>query len=529
MANATPTEYNTAPETNWMSSYLRRRSDGRHAWRSLPAALALAVTMAGHGSFAATTEVVPLFISATHASQEGFVRIINHSDQRGMVAVTATDDAGRIAGTERFSLGPWETKHFNSGDLEDGNARKGLVGVGSGRGDWRLEVESDLPLEVLAYVRTSDGFLTSMHDKARKPGLRHLVPVFNPGSNRNQVSKLRIVNVSTAEATVGIVGVDDGGVETDETSVAVAAGEALTLTAQELEAGEGGLTKGLADGSGKWQLYVHSDQRIIVQSLLESATGHLTNLSTSASAEEYAPPSEQPAVAAAGDFALDDNNIFPNGIAYADGVFYVLDRNRNKVFGYTRMGARHTESDFPVSVTFPDGLAYANGRLYVAETGLSRNVLAYTTDGRRTPVLDSDFQLGDDVVLSGGIAHANGRFYVLIDQAATSDSRLLEQDHVRVYAESGQEVAEARFDLALGGDANVDVAHANGRLYVLGGGAVYAYSLSGEPAAGHHFDLTRDNGDPQAIAYANGRFYVTDGIDGERKVFAYTAAGRRVE
>ena len=124
----------------------------------------------GSKAFAATSETVPLFISASHPSQQGFVRIINHSDQTGTVAVTAIDDDGRSAELS-FQLDAWETRHFNSEDLENGNAAKGIIaGVGAGMGDWRLEVESTLPLEVLAYVRTTDGFLTSMHDRARKPG-----------------------------------------------------------------------------------------------------------------------------------------------------------------------------------------------------------------------------------------------------------------------------------------------------------------------------------------------------------------------
>lgn len=188
---------------------MRHRSTGH-------VAAAIFCFAAASTAFAATSETVPLFISASHPSQQGFVRIINHSDQTGAVAVTATDDTGRSAEIS-FQLDAWETRHFNSEDLENGNAAKGIIaGVGAGMGDWRLEIESALPLEVLAYVRTTDGFLTSMHDRARKPGRRHLVPTFNPGSNRNQVSKLRIVNTAAAHTTVDIVGVDDGGVESDE-------------------------------------------------------------------------------------------------------------------------------------------------------------------------------------------------------------------------------------------------------------------------------------------------------------------------
>ena len=59
-----------------------------------------------------------------------------------------------------------ETVHFNPGDLERGNAAKGLQGKTGppGRGNWRLSLRSTLDLEVLSYMRTKDGFPTSLHD-----------------------------------------------------------------------------------------------------------------------------------------------------------------------------------------------------------------------------------------------------------------------------------------------------------------------------------------------------------------------------
>ena len=180
--------------------------------RTFAAVAFLTLATVGPTVLGATSEVVPLFISASNVQQQqGFVRIINHSDESGTVTVTAVDDDGQTFRAQTFTLAAWETRHFNSNDLEQGNAAKGFSGIGSGVGDWRLEVESDLRLEVLAYVRTRDGFLTSMHDTARKPGLRHRVPIFNPGSNRSRVSKLRLINTAPAEAAVEIVGVDDDG------------------------------------------------------------------------------------------------------------------------------------------------------------------------------------------------------------------------------------------------------------------------------------------------------------------------------
>ncbi len=113
-------------------------------------------------------------------------------------------DLFRVAGTKNHAA---ETVHFHSGDLERGNAAKGLPnGVGApARGDWRLELTSDLDIVVTSYIRTEDGFLTSMHDLAPSgiaaQGAR--VPIFNPGSNRRQVSLLRVVNDGDAAATAG--------------------------------------------------------------------------------------------------------------------------------------------------------------------------------------------------------------------------------------------------------------------------------------------------------------------------------------
>ena len=89
-----------------------------------------------------------------------------------------------------------QTKHFTSTDLERGSSSKGLTGVGDGAGNWRLEVETELDIEPLAYIRTVDGFVTSMHEVAvetEEGSMSYHVPFFNPGSNRRQVSMLRLI------------------------------------------------------------------------------------------------------------------------------------------------------------------------------------------------------------------------------------------------------------------------------------------------------------------------------------------------
>ena len=233
---------------------------------------------------ATTTHAVGLFPSASDAQgRQGFVRIINRSGQAGEVRIEAFDDAGTHRGPVTLDIGAEETVHFNSEDLEGGNTGKGLSGgVGSGTGDWRLRLSSSLALRVLAYIRTGDGFLTSMHDGVPRTEAGHRVVTFNPGKNTAQASRLRIINPGPEAAEVRIKGIDGQGESPGGVvELSVPAGAARTLGAQQLESGEGaGLTGALGTGSGKWRLVVTADRPIEVMSLLASPTGHLTNLST---------------------------------------------------------------------------------------------------------------------------------------------------------------------------------------------------------------------------------------------------------
>ena len=271
----------------------RRGSSSSPSWRPASASKAdgpshliqpSAWTPATYQSKSASedSQHVYLFPSASEPLREGFVRIINHSTEAGGVTINPIDDGGREFDTITLSIDASETVHFNSGDLETGNEGKGLSGsTGSGQGDWRLELSSDLDIEVLSYIRTGDGFLTAMHDVAPVQGDIHRVAIFNPGSNKNQVSRLRLINPTDGTAEVTIRGTDDKGMPgTGEVTVSLEAGAAGELTAEALESGASGFEGMLGDGSGKWRLEVKSEQAIVAMSLLESPTDHLTNLST---------------------------------------------------------------------------------------------------------------------------------------------------------------------------------------------------------------------------------------------------------
>ena len=211
------------------------------------------------------------------------MRIVNESGESGSVRVFAFDDAGHAPEPIDIELGARQAFHFNSNDLEDGNPNKGIEsGVGGAvQGDWRLDVETTLPVRVLAFVRTSDGFLTAMHDVLpRNDDWRLVAPTFNPGSNMNQESKLRLVNTGENDADVSIEGFDDQGNNAGPVTLTLAGGESRTLSAFDLENGAHGLAGTLGDGVGKWRLFIDAGRSIVAMSLLESASGHLTNIST---------------------------------------------------------------------------------------------------------------------------------------------------------------------------------------------------------------------------------------------------------
>ena len=241
------------------------------SWRNIANGSLLAASLAAAAT--ANPDVshvtrVPLFPAASDDQREGFVRVVNRSAEAGEISIAAIDDAGMRVEGPVLGMGAGETRHFNSADLEDGNPAKGLTGgTGPGTGDWRLQLSSELDFEVLAYVRTADGFLTAMHDVVERGLHGHRVATFNPGRNSRQRSLLRLINPGETETGVTISAMDDAGMAAAGTvALALPARGARTLTAAELEsaetrtgtAGETALDGELGTGNGKWQLLVAS-------------------------------------------------------------------------------------------------------------------------------------------------------------------------------------------------------------------------------------------------------------------------------
>ena len=228
-----------------------------------------------------TTTGIPLLTPASNPVLQGFVRVLNHSDAAGTLRIVAIDDDGQRYGPVLLTVGARQAIHLNSMDLEAGNPAKGLSdGIGPGQGNWRLEVQADIQVELLAYVRAEDGFLTSVHDVVNGTETTHRALTFNPASEIDQVSRLRLINPGAESAEVTIAGVDDHGASPGvDVRLTLYPGTARTVTADELESGAG-VDGALGDGSGRWQLFVTADKPIQVMNLLEIPSGHLSNLSS---------------------------------------------------------------------------------------------------------------------------------------------------------------------------------------------------------------------------------------------------------
>ena len=238
-------------------------------------------------------EHLPLFLSET-ASQgahgQSVARIVNRSARSGQVAIRALDAQGRAYPAGALALAAGQTVEFNSTELEQGDAERGLTGLtatGVDQGNWRLLLTSDLDIRASAYIEASDGLFGSFHECVSAAAATvdaqqtHAVLLFNSAGHADGASRLRLINSAAAPANVRIRGLDDAGRPgVSVVRLAIPAGATRQLTASDLETGEAdGVSGALGDGGGKWRLWVESDAPIEVMNLVETASGHLSNLS----------------------------------------------------------------------------------------------------------------------------------------------------------------------------------------------------------------------------------------------------------
>ena len=225
-----------------------------------------------------TAYELPFVISGSDMyMRHSIARIANRGGRAVDIVVQAFDDEGMSSEPVTLTVGANQVVQCSSDDLEMGNPACGLSGgVGTGTGHWWLRLTSTLPLDVLSYVGTDDGLMTSMHDIAPFRGGQRAVMYLDEGSAS---SMLRVVNPTNGMAHVRLEGVDDMGYTPGSAvEFSVPPMAARMFSSQALEEGGDGLMGALGDGMGTWRLHVSSNRRVLVVSLSETSAGHITNL-----------------------------------------------------------------------------------------------------------------------------------------------------------------------------------------------------------------------------------------------------------
>ena len=435
---------------------------------------------------AQNTHTLPLVRPAGFAGQESLVRIVNRSDTSGTVRITAIDDTGERFGPVILTLDARQAVNITSRNLERGNTAVGLpVGIGDGSGSWRLELETALTIEALAYIRTPDGFLTSMHDVASmSEGGDHWVPIFNPGSNTQKVSHLRLINPGSTAAEVTVTGRDDlGDVASGTVSLTLPAGAARTLTAQALEAGGEGFDGRLGDGAGKWRLNVRSTTDIQVMSLLATPTGHLANLSTAPNMEERRPEDDTCDMAT----VVGANSTTAGRLETQRDI----DAFRFELPSVGNLVVRSTAADGRTSVG-PDTV----GRLYRGDTEGGWTEVAWDDDavGVHFRIDVPEAQAGTWCVTVAGIGTATGAYTLHVE----FDGEPPPDDHgnTRDTATSARIGSSMSGRLETSGDVDVF------RFELVNTGSLYVHTTGSTDTVGrleledYTFDQRDDNGGP---------------------------------
>lgn len=224
---------------------------------------------------------VPLFLSGSDPDRQGLVRVINRSSVEGVVAIHGIDDTGERFGPVALTLAADSAMQVSSSDLTWGNPAKGVFGaLGTGIGDWRLELDTDLDIAALSYARTADGYVSRL-DAGVTLGDDDdacTIDYFNPASEASHASSLRLTNLGGNASQVVIAGFDDTGQASPAGSVqlSLSAGESRKISARDLESGGGGLLGRLGAGNGAWRLAVSANQPLQVMNLLHGPVGILS-------------------------------------------------------------------------------------------------------------------------------------------------------------------------------------------------------------------------------------------------------------
>ena len=526
-----------------------------------------------------STYHIPLFPSASDASRWlGLVRIINRSTEHGSISINARDTTDRSFEPVTLSIGPHEAKQFNSDDLEQGNATIGLDGrTGAGVGAWQLELQTDLNIQVLAYVQAHDGLLTAIHDTVVGNGNRYRIPLFEPQQSSPYGSFLRVLNLGNETAHVQVKRTEGTGTRIGRLNHrSIQPGSVDEFRPNTFDAVRDDLGVQFGDHTEDWQLELESSRPIKVMNLRSNPTGHLTNLSTVPS-RTIAPRGADDLLKRFSKGWILDGRLADHLYFFPDGRFQMtaFPETHEGFFSYERTGPEQallkltfdTGYKCAFNVTFSskarathtygcdDGHAghfSING--FIASSSLASNNSSAAT-------MPEPFALATGNIEPVGIVHANGRFYIpdadgtvyvysgegehLEDlvfnlEASNSSPTGIDvvdslfyvvdeaENSVFVYDVQGVRVPESDFDLSENNDRPRGITHLNGRIYVTDYfGHVFAYLPNGELDNDSGFDLDSGNLFSSGITFANERFYVVDWLD--RKVYAYSNVGERLE
>ena len=221
---------------------------------------------------------VPLFPSASDGEgRRGVVRVVNGSADSAEVSIEAFDATDRAYERLELTLAGEASGQFDSSDLEQGNAAKGLTGsTGPGEGDWWLELTSASNIEVLSYVDTALGPLSALRGTSgveTESGMRYEALLWG------ESGEVRLLNAGGALAEVRLSGVDDAGSSGGAAELTLAPWSARTLTATAVAEGEAGMRGALGAGGGSWRLRLEADRELDVLSLVRGSGGMLSDVS----------------------------------------------------------------------------------------------------------------------------------------------------------------------------------------------------------------------------------------------------------
>ena len=225
--------------------------------------------------------LVTFFPGGDRTTQSGLLRIRNLSDVANSLQIIGFDDQGTESDEVEIELLGGQIVRLTTEDLELGNPDRGLVGAfGSGVGDWRIRIYTDLKLDINAYMTLSDGSLTPIHDFVEMNDEVAWVPFLPRQNGLAANSFLRMSNLSGVAVETTIEGVDDRGDQGEgEVTVTLDGGTSRWISVEELETGAD-LEGALGAGNGNWQLTITATDDIRVQAFVSGENGELTALST---------------------------------------------------------------------------------------------------------------------------------------------------------------------------------------------------------------------------------------------------------